>query len=178
MMNMGMGFGHGPGWFGFRMGGHRRGGRRFKRGILKFIVLKLLDEQGRHGYDLIRTLRSKGWPGGAGAIYPILSALEAEGLIVGRDEGDRRTYEISEKGRRLLEEHSAASGGFFEKFFEDDEEEGGAPGETRSDLSDAAARLMQAISQLGPSSKPETIERVRDLIDRARREIYTLLAQE
>jgi hypothetical protein len=37
---------------------------------------------------------------------------------------------------------------------------------------------MQAVSQLGYSSKPESIERVRELLDRARKEIYEVLATE
>jgi DNA-binding PadR family transcriptional regulator len=164
-----------PGW-GAGFAGHRlRHGRRFKRGILKFVLLKLLAEQGRHGYDLIREFRRKGWPGGAGSIYPLLAALEEEGLIIGRDEGERRTYEVTDKGREHFREHVGGFGSFFEN---DGDEEDTPEHQTRSDLRDTAGRLMQAVAQLGPSSKSETIERVRDLLDRTRREIYTLLAQE
>ena len=53
-------------WMGAGLGGTARPGRRFKRGILKFVILKLLAEQSRHGYDLMRFLRRKGWAGGAG----------------------------------------------------------------------------------------------------------------
>ncbi len=47
--------------------------RRFRRGILKFVLLKLLAELPRHGYDLMRAIREKGWGGGAGSIYPLLA---------------------------------------------------------------------------------------------------------
>jgi DNA-binding PadR family transcriptional regulator len=152
----------------------RRHGRRLKRGVLKFVLLKLLAEMPRHGYDLIRAFREKGWGAGAGSIYPILGALEAAGLITGRDEGDRRTYEISEKGRQLLKEHVADFG----RFFEDDDEEGDETEGQGDKLRESAGRLMRAISQLGPSSKPETIERVRELLDEVRKEVYKLLAEE
>src|SRR5579871_3005606 len=152
--------------------GHRRHGKRLKRGILKFALLKLLAEMPRHGYDLMRAFREKGWGAGAGSVYPILSALEAAGLIVGRDEGDRRTYEISDKGRRLLEEHSKDLG----RLFDDDEDDASEVEEDR--LRDAAGRLMQSISQLGPTSKPETIGRVCELLDETRKRIYEVLAQE
>lgn len=145
-----------------------------RRGILKFALLKLLDELPRHGYDLIRAVREKGWPGGAGSVYPILSALEAGGLIAGRDEEGRRIYQITEQGRQLLGEHAAE----LEMLLNDDvgrEEEGKNVG---SQLRDSAARLMQAVSQIGPSSKPETIERVRELLDETRKEIYSALAEE
>lgn len=153
-------------WGGFARG--LRHHRRFKRGILKYVVLKLLAEQSRHGYDLIQIFRRRGWGGGPGSIYPLLASLEADGLIAGRDEGDRRTYELTEKGRRHLEEAAGHVGEFF-----DDEPEPDAG----SDLREAAGRLMQAI-QLGSGSKPDTVGRLRDLLDRTRKEIYTLLAQE
>lgn len=152
--------------------GHRRHGRRLKRGLLKFALLKLLAEMPRHGYDLMRAFREKGWGAGAGSVYPVLSALEAAGLIVGRDEGERRTYEISEKGRRLLEEHAKDLGRLF-----DDDEDAGSEAETDG-LREAAGRLMQSIAQLGSTSKPETIGRVCELLDETRKRIYEILAQE
>lgn len=162
-------FDWGPRRHGFR----RYGMRRLRRGFLKFAMLKLLAESPRHGYDLIRAIREKGWAGGAGSVYPILGALEAAGYIAGRDEGDRRTYELTEKGRKMLEEHAAEIGRFFEN---DDEEEGA--GDLRAHMRDSAARLMQAVEQLGYSSKPETLERVSELLDKTRKEIYGVLAQE
>jgi DNA-binding PadR family transcriptional regulator len=150
--------------------------RRMRRGILKFAVLKLLDELPRHGYDLIRAVREKGWGGGAGSVYPLLSALEAAALITGRDEGDRRIYELTEQGRKLLGEHAAD----LERWLNDEEDDHHEEEmhDMGSQLRDSARRLMQAVSQLGPSSKPETIEHVRELLDQARKEIYQALAEE
>jgi DNA-binding PadR family transcriptional regulator len=173
---MNLGFWDNPrsGWWGRHAWSIRRQGmRRFRRGILKFVLLKLLAELPRHGYDLIRAVREKGWVGGAGSVYPLLAALEAAGLITGRDEGERRIYEISEKGRRLLQEHVADFEGFFNE--EDHDETADGPAER---IRTSAARLMQAITQLGPSSKRETIDRVGELLDEARKEIYELLAEE
>ena len=148
--------------------------RRMRRGILKFAVLRLLAEMPRHGYDVIRAVREKGWGGGAGSVYPILAALEAAGLVAGRDEGGRRTYEITEKGRQVLGEHAAE----FERFLADEEDEEGAPSDDATQLRDSAGRLMQAVAQIGPSSKGETIERVRELLDETRKKIYQALAEE
>ena len=168
--------GHGPmGAWGERGRGFgRHGGRRLRRGILKVALLKLLAEMPRHGYDLIREVRQKGWAGGAGSVYPILAALEAAGLIAGRDEGQRRTYEITEKGRQVLGEHAAE----FERFLADEEDEEEAVDDGAAQLRDSAGRLMQAVAQIGPSSKTETIERIRELLDGVRKEIYKALAEE
>ena len=75
-------------------------------------AVQTASETPRHGYDLIRAIREKGWAGGAGSVYPLLGALEAAGFIAGRDEGERRTYELTEKGRKLLEEPAADIGVF------------------------------------------------------------------
>lgn len=147
--------------------------RRLGRGILKLAVLKLLAEMPRHGYDLIRAVRERGWGGGPGSVYPLLAALEKAGLIAGRDEGERRIYELTEQGRRLLGEHA----GDLERLLDQDEEEEEVV-TVASQLRDSAGRLMQAVSQIGPSSRPETIEHARELLDKTRKEIYQLLAEE
>jgi DNA-binding PadR family transcriptional regulator len=141
--------------------------------MLKYVILQRLADDPGHGYDMIREFRSKGWGGGGGSIYPILATLEEEGLIAGREEGDRRIYEVTEEGRRHLSEHGPMRRGFFEDA-DDDAPESGESNELRS----AAGRLMQAVAQIGRDSKPETVQQVRELLDRARKEVYTLLAQE
>jgi DNA-binding PadR family transcriptional regulator len=173
-MNIGMGYWDPQsgkwGWYG-RTG--RRGMKRLRRGALKLAILKLLSELPRHGYDLMREVREKGWGGGAGSIYPLLGALEAAGLIKGRDDEGRRVYETTEQGRKLLGEHADE----LERLLNADRDEE-ATEHPATHVRESAARLMQAISQLDPSSKSETLERVRQLLDGARKEIYTLLAQE
>jgi len=166
--------GWGWGWQRRAERAHRRGMRRMRRGVLKFALLKLLDELPRHGYDLIRAIRQQGWAGGPGSIYPILAALEAGGLIGGRDEGGRRIYEITEQGRRLLGEHAPE----LERLLNEDDSKEEEMNDVGSQLRESANRLMQAVSQLGPSSKHETIERARALLDETRKEIYQLLAEE
>lgn len=153
--------------------GHHGHGGRFRRGLLKYAILQLLADQPRHGYDLMRVIRDKGWRrGGPGSVYPLLGALEEDGLIAGREEGDRRTYEITDAGRATLHAHSAE---IVHMFAQDDEEgDGGA----RSHMRESAERLMQAISQLGHHSTAETFERVRELLDETRKKIYEVLAQE
>lgn len=165
-------FGSGsPGWWGGY--GRHRWRRRLRRGILKYVLLKLVSDLPRHGYDLIRAVREQGWAGGPGSVYPILGVLERAGFVESVEEDGRRTYKVTEKGKRLLDEHLEEITGIFSD--RDDADDGPEPGE---ELRDALVRLSKAVTQIGETSKPETIERVRDLLDRARKEIYTLLAQE
>jgi DNA-binding PadR family transcriptional regulator len=159
------------GWHGRHKG--RRAGWHGRRGILKLALLKLLAETPRHGYDLIRAVRERGWGSGPGSVYPLLGALEAAGLIAGRDEGDRRVYEITDEGRRLLGERAPELERVLNQEDEENDEDAGV-----TQLRDSALRLVQALRQLGGSAKPETVERVRGLLDGVRKEIYKLLAEE
>ncbi|MDP3176231.1 MAG: PadR family transcriptional regulator [Phenylobacterium sp.] len=111
-------FGRGP--FGGHMGGGHRGGRhggsrigRFlEHGDLRFVLLALIAEQPRHGYDLIRELETR--TGGAyrpspGVVYPTLSLLDDEGFIQ-PSAGDtaRKLFEITPAGREALEREGPA----------------------------------------------------------------------
>lgn len=95
-----------------RRGGPLRGGRRvFEQGDLKHVVLRLLDEKPRHGYDIIKALEDRF--GGAyapspGTVYPTLALLVDLGYASARTEdGGRKVYEITDAGRAHLTEHRA-----------------------------------------------------------------------
>lgn len=159
-------------WERKRRHSHRRSRMRGQlRGVLKFVILKLLSELPRHGYDLMRAAREHGWAAGPGSVYPLLSILESAGYVTSRDDGERRTYEITEKGRELLKERASDVAAFFKSAMQSEEE-------PVNQLEDALERLSAAVEQAGESAKPETISRVREMLDRNRKEIYTLLAQE
>lgn len=104
-------FGGGPrrwgGWEGPR-GGR---GRPFGRGDLKYVILELIAEQPRHGYDVIRALgdRFHGfYTPSAGAVYPILQLLEDQGYVTSQEVDGKRIYTITDEGRRFLEERGDA----------------------------------------------------------------------
>lgn len=99
--------------FGGRGGGGRRGGGggRGRRGMfgreeLRLMLLSLIAEEPRHGYDLIRALeeRSGGhYAPSPGVIYPALSLLADEGLIAEQPGDDtRRRFALTDAGRALL----------------------------------------------------------------------------
>lgn len=154
--------------YGKRREGH---GRRFRRGLLKLAMLKFLEVLPRHGYDLMREFREHGWSAGPGSIYPLLGFLESEGYVTSRQEGDRRTYQVTEKGRTLLHDRADEVAAFFATVTNAQEE-------PADELQHALERLSSAIEQLAQNGKPESIARVKEMLDRTRKDIYTLLAQE
>jgi DNA-binding PadR family transcriptional regulator len=102
----------GEAWWGPGRGKHwrGRGGRMFEQGDLKYVMLRLLEEKPRHGYEIIKELESRF--GGAyapspGTVYPTLTMLEDLGYArVTPDEGGKKVYEITDEGKKHLAEHS------------------------------------------------------------------------
>jgi DNA-binding PadR family transcriptional regulator len=83
--------------------------RFFKHGELPLVLLALLAEQPRHGYDVMAALTRLFGPryrASPGTVYPAIEALEAEGLIEGRAEGDRTVYRIKPSGEAALRERA------------------------------------------------------------------------
>ena len=110
-------------WFwgapGSRRGGPPRGGRVFEQGDLKYVILRLLEEKPRHGYEVIKELEERF--GGAyspspGTVYPTLTLLEDLGYARARaDDGGRRVYEITDEGRAYLAQHRSTVDDIFER---------------------------------------------------------------
>lgn len=145
--------------------------RRFKRGMLKYVVLKLLAAQERHGYDLMRHFSEQGWGRlAASSLYPVLAGLEELGYVEGRDEAGKRTYRITEKGRQRLHDVADDLAGEL-----DDDETHAEPSD---ELREAFRRLHAAASQAAASAKPETRAKIVERVDAARKDIYMLLANE
>ena len=80
--------------------------RPFGRGDLKVVILELLKDQPRHGYDIIRVLeeRSRGtYRPSAGSVYPTLQMLEDLGYVRStQEESGKKVYSITDEGRQYL----------------------------------------------------------------------------
>ncbi|WP_017608380.1 PadR family transcriptional regulator [Nocardiopsis xinjiangensis] len=77
----------------------------FGHGRLRLYLLKMLDESPRHGYEIISLLRDRFlgvYSPSPGTIYPRLARLEEEGLVTHTEEGGRKVYRLTDKGREEL----------------------------------------------------------------------------
>lgn len=99
------------GWNGLRGGGRRGGGRMFGHGDLKLLLLALIEQQPRHGYELIRMIEEMfhgQYTPSPGAIYPTLAMLEDVGYAAVESEvGNRKLYAITGEGRAFLDQNRA-----------------------------------------------------------------------
>lgn len=165
---------HGWGGYGGPMG-HRGGGRHgrgrigrlLEHGDLKFVILALLEQQPRHGYELIKELEERtggAYRPSAGVIYPTLALLEDEGFArpAGGETG-RKLYEITDPGREALDKSRTAVEAVFARM-----EEAAA----NSDAS--RPRVERAMMNLGMALRarlsqrdltPEQIDRIVAMID-------------
>ena len=106
----------GPGLFGARGGPGRR---MFGPGDLRIVALALIEQEPRHGYDLIKAIETMF--GGAyapspGVVYPTLSMLADEGLIAGvEDGGGKRVFSLTEAGKTWLDDNRAAVDGVMQR---------------------------------------------------------------
>ena len=94
----GNGFPFGPGGFGPQ--------RFFERGDLKFVILSLIKEQPRHGYDIIQELEKKFhglYNPSAGTVYPVLQLLEDQDFVTIDQKDGKKVYSITPAGEKYLE---------------------------------------------------------------------------
>jgi DNA-binding PadR family transcriptional regulator len=145
--------------------------QRTPRGDIKYILLTLLAEQPRHGYQLIKELETR--QGGfyrpsPGSVYPTLQMLEEGGYLTSQQLEGKRVYTITDSGRQLLAERDRPV----------DLMDRGDRSSQLSGLKDAIAELSGAVMQVARSSNLDRVSRVREILNRAKREIYNILAEE
>jgi DNA-binding PadR family transcriptional regulator len=107
------------GWGGRR---GRRSRRMFESGELRLVLLKLIADEPRHGYDLIRAiedLTGGEYAPSPGVVYPTLTLLQDMGLIdEAAGEGARRPFQATDEGRAHLEERAEEVEALFERLRE------------------------------------------------------------
>jgi DNA-binding PadR family transcriptional regulator len=166
----GPGFGFGPGGRGGRRGGPRGGGRG-RRGDVRAAILTLLTERPMHGYEMIQEINERSqqlWKPSPGSVYPTLQLLVDEGLIVSTESGgSKKLFELTDDGRAAAEKIETAP---WDEITQDAD-----PGAVN--LRSAVGQLMGAVAQSAHAASPDQQQRVVDIVNNARREIYQILGE-
>jgi DNA-binding PadR family transcriptional regulator len=105
-------------WGGRHCGGrhHMRGGGRgrrvFDHGDLRLLILQLVAEKPRHGYELIKAIEEQlggSYSPSPGVVYPTLTMLEELGYTtVAASEGGKKLYTVTPEGTTFLDANRAA----------------------------------------------------------------------
>ena len=106
----------------------------FDAGELRLVLLRLIADQPRHGYDLIRAIEELthgAYAPSPGVVYPTLTMLQDMGLIEEvKGEGSRKAFQITDDGQAHLDEKADEVAGLLERLEEvggDQRKAGGAP---------------------------------------------------
>jgi DNA-binding PadR family transcriptional regulator len=187
------GFGGWGDWGGF--GDNMRIGRMLASGDLRLIALYFIEQQPRHGYDLIKAIEDK--TGGMyspspGVIYPALTFLEEANYVTSMAEGNKRLYTITDEGRAHLNDNRAAVEGTlahlgriseqfgkvrerWEEMRRSFDERPPRPDRDMDDVApevnDARRDLKDAIKEAARQRDPDSQRRLADILRRAAEDI-------
>jgi len=156
--------GHGLG----RFFAHGRGGRSVRRGNVRLAILSALTDRPMHGYQVIQELerRTDGrWRPSAGSIYPTLQLLEDEGLVTSEELEGRRTYSLTDDGRKVAAENPLSA-------------EGGLATDGGPNLGGELRSVAQASMQIQRIGTADAQKAANDILVDARRRLYRLLADD
>jgi DNA-binding PadR family transcriptional regulator len=177
------------GWPPFGPGGPFGRGRRFgrgpdrlfERGDLKYVILDLLRERPRHGYDIIRALEERFgglYSPSPGSVYPTLQLLEDQGLVSSSQQDGKKVSALTEAGRAFLAQRAETVAGIKERV------RGRRGGEDRAELHALMGELRELAGTVfrqgarGAFHDPARLRQLREVVARARREIDAILAGE
>lgn len=179
------------GRFGGFMGGRGfRAARMLASGDLQLIILLLLNEKPRHGYDIIKALEehsSSLYVPSPGVVYPALTYLEEMGFAVSEAEGNKKLYKITDTGKEHLEknreiadetlEHLARFGkkmARMQKHFADEEAENEFGGEPTSESKNEWRKLKMEFHEVKEELKASLREKIHATAEEKKRVLAIL----
>jgi DNA-binding PadR family transcriptional regulator len=98
-----------------------RHGRPFDHGDLRYIILKLIAEKPRHGYEIIKAIEAQlggMYSPSPGVVYPTLTLLEELGYVAVTPVGSKKQYAITAEGSAFLEHNRAVADAVFARLAE------------------------------------------------------------
>ena len=173
---------HEHGWHRGEFGRGRHGGRGgrigrfFEHGDLRLVILQLIAEKPRHGYEIIKEIEEKFggmYSPSPGTVYPTLTLLEDLGYARARpEEGGKKIYEITDEGRAHLAENQPVIDDIFERIADFAQSIFGEPMmEVHRAMKDVGRAVYASKSS---SRSAEQIAKIREILKRAATEIEGL----
>jgi DNA-binding PadR family transcriptional regulator len=156
-----------------RWGGERggwAGGRRMRRGDIRRAILSALQDGPAHGYAVMRRLEEMSgglWRPSPGSVYPHLQMLEDEGMVGSSQKDGTRVFHLTDAG---VAEAAAEAPLPWQGHGESDDQ--------IRNLRLAVTQLMGAAKQLSGAGENAQVERGIAVVQKARKELYQILAED
>ncbi|HKW41813.1 MAG TPA: PadR family transcriptional regulator [Gemmatimonadales bacterium] len=142
---------------------------------MKYVILKLLKDKPRHGYEVMKELEDQlhgCYSPSPGTVYPTLQWLEDEGLVLAQDVDGKKVYEITDAGRKFLDEHRDVVDDIFDRVRDAVDR---ALGGGMADVNRSLGRLVKAVYRTGLRARDDvTRERLVAILDRVVAEVEAL----
>jgi len=149
----------------------------FHKGDLKYVILDLLQDKPKYGYEIIRALEEQShgfYRPSPGAVYPTLQMLEEMGYASSAERDGKKVYTITDEGRHFLDERSDwadeirnhMSHHWNTKNF-------GGIGNIMDEISNLVESVRTRISNV----EPEKLDRIKQVILKSRQEIETIIKE-
>ncbi len=156
-----------------KFGRHRFRSRVFDRGDLRYLILKLLADRPMHGYEVMQALGSeaRGWyTPSAGSVYPVLQMLEDQSYVRSEERDGKRTYSITDEGRRFLDENRERVADVFDRISDFTGRFTGSEMRdlTKSFIHFAQVSFEEAVKRAGDK---DSLDRLKEILERATREM-------
>jgi DNA-binding PadR family transcriptional regulator len=145
-----------------RHGRGRRSGRVFDHGELRLVVLALIAEQPRHGYEIIKEIEERlagSYTPSPGVIYPTLTMLEELGHATLSESDGKKLYAITAEGTAWLAANQTAVDAAMERMRSVKSAHGGGPA---PEIMRARINLKMAL-KLREARGPLTEQQIRDI---------------
>jgi DNA-binding PadR family transcriptional regulator len=153
-------------------GGPFGGGRMFDQGHLKYVILGLLAEKPRHGYEIIKEIEEKFggmYSPSPGTVYPTLTMLEDLGYArVMPEPSGKKVYEITDEGRAHLAENKPLMDDILEKISDFAQNVFGEP---MMEVHRGFKNIGRAIYGKNSQRTPEQVKKIIEILHRASAEI-------
>lgn len=125
-----------------------------------------------HGYEMIQEIAERSqdlWRPSPGSVYPTLQMLVDEGLCVGSEiEGTKKLFELTEDGRAAAKKITTPPW----------EEIADGIDPSHLNLQTSVGQLLGSVAQAAHAASREQQQRIIDVVNNARREIYNVLSED
>jgi DNA-binding PadR family transcriptional regulator len=149
----------------------------FHKGDLKYVILDLIKDKPRYGYEVIRALEERSfgfYTPSPGVVYPTLQMLEEMGYASATERDGKRVYTITEEGRQFLTERKDLA----------DEVKNQMRHHWNPENINVIREMMDEFSDFGKLVRhrlrylnSEKMKRIREVVSRTRREIESILEE-